>query len=174
MSLSSGVLGLVGLGVGAVGTAASSYAAYQQAKLDNLAADWNASIMEDNAGLKEVQAEQALEKGRHNVAIARREGGLLIESQRAAFAASGVKVDSGSSLDVIASQAGRNRYDQDMLTYNAELEAWGHNAEAGNLRQQAAMTRATKRSPSLAAATNILSGGSSMFNQYQQYQLYAK
>lgn len=174
MSLSTGILGMVGLGMSAAGTAASSYASYQQAKADNLAAEWNASIMENNAGVKDQAAEQARVAGRHNVAIARREGELAIESQRASFAYSGVKVDQGSALDVVAEQAGRNRYDQDMITYNAELAAWGHDVEAANLRQNAAMTRATKRSPGLAAATSALAGGTSLLNQYNQYQLYSK
>lgn len=172
MGLSNGVMGLFGLGIGAAGTAADSYYAAQQAQADNAAAEWNAGMMEDNAKLKELQAGQALEKGRHDVAIAKREGALRIEGQRAAYAGSGVVVDSGSALDVVAEQAGRNRYDQDMLDYNAKLSAWGHNVEAANLRQQATMTRATKRSPAAAAGASLLAGGTNMYDRYSRYQLY--
>lgn len=174
MSLSTGVLGLVGIGLGAASTAASSYAAYQQAQAQNQAAEWNASMMESNAQLADVRADQALERGEHNVALAKISGTQLIESQRAAYAGSGVKVDSGSALDVTAQQAGFNQYDQDMLRYNAELEAWGIKSEAANLRTQAQMTRATKQSPWLAATTTALGGATSMFNQYNQYQMYSK
>ena len=174
MSLATGVMGLVGMGVSAMGTATQSYAAYQQAKADNMAAQWNAQVMENNALLKDVQANQALEQGKHNVALAKMGGGLLVERQRASYAASGVKVDSGSALDVVAEQAGKNKYDQDMLQYNAELNAWGIRNEANNLRQQAAMTRATGRNPGLAAATTMLGGATNLFNQYNQYQMFAK
>lgn len=174
MGISTGVMGLLGLGVGAASTAASSYASYQQAKADNMAAEWNAGLMENNAALADIRAGQAQEQGKHDVALAKIEGQQLIESQRGAYAASGVKVDSGSALDVVAEQAGKNKYDQDMLKYNADLNAWGIRTEAANLRQQAAMTRATKRSPGMAAATTLLGGATSMFNQYNQYQMYGK
>lgn len=175
MSLDNGLVGLFGIGLSAAGTATQSYASYQQAVADNMAAQWNANLMGQNAALQDIRAEQTLEAGRHNVAVARREGRLAIEDQRAGFAASGVKVDSGSALDVVAEQAGRNRYDQDMLRYNAELAAWGHRVEGDNLRQQAMLTAATKRSPWQAAGATLLSGGTSLFNQYSQYsQMYRK
>lgn len=174
MSLATGVMGMIEMGVSAMGTATQSYAAHQQAKADNLAAQWNAGVMENNALLKDIQANQALERGQHDVALAKMEGGLLLERQRASYAASGVKVDSGSALDVVAEQAGKNKYDQDMLKYNAELNAWGIRGEANNLRQQAMMTRATGRSPGLAAATTMLGGATSLFNQYNNYPMFAK
>lgn len=172
MSLSSGVLGLFGVGLSAASMTSQSIFAYQEAQAQNAAAEWNAGIMEQNAAVKDIQAEQALEAGRHDVAIAKREGRLAIEEQRAIYAASGVVVDSGSAADVVAEQAGRNRYDQDMLQYNSELTAWGHKVEGANLRQQAAMTRATKREPWAAAGATLLSGGTSLYNQYNQYKMF--
>ncbi|MCC8115805.1 MAG: hypothetical protein LIP18_01390, partial [Planctomycetes bacterium] len=109
MSLSNGVMGLFGLGLGVAGTVTDSYAAYQQAKAEKLAAEWNEKVMRDNADLSDALAGIELEKGKHEVAIAKRDGALLIESQRAGFAASGVKVDTGSALAVGVEQAGRNR-----------------------------------------------------------------
>lgn len=172
MGLSTGVMGLLGLGLGAANMVTSAAAAREQAQAQAAAAEWNAGISEDNARLQDIRAEQAREIGRHNVAVAKREGKLKIEAQRGAYAASGVKVDSGSALDVVVEQAGRNQYDQDMLEYNAELAAWGHNANAYTLRQQAAMTRATKQSSNTAMISSLLGGGASLFNQYQQYQYY--
>lgn len=174
MGLSTGVMGLVSMGMQAASSAASAKGAYDQAKAEKLAADWNAGIMEENAKMQELLAEQELEKGKHNVALAKMEGDLLIESQRGGFAAGGIKVDTGSALDVVVEQAGRNKYDQDMLKYNAEMSAWGRKMEAANLRQNAAMTRNTGRSPGAAAFTSALSGGTNLMNQYNQYQMYAK
>lgn len=163
--------GLLGLGLGAAGLASNTYASYQQAKADEYAAEWNAGIMEENAKVKELLAGQALQAGEHEVAALQRSGKQTIETQRAGYAASGVKVDSGSALDVVAEQAGLNQYDQDMAKYNAELAAWGHNMEAANLRQQAEMTKATKRSPAAAAMGSFLSGGTSLYNQYARYKI---
>lgn len=171
MSLSTGVMGLLGLGLNVAGVAANASAAYQQTKAQNAAAEWNAGILEGNAAQKEVLAEHALLQGEHTAAAAKRKGELQIESQRASYAASGVKVDSGSSLDVIAEQAGYNRYDQDMIKYNAALTAWGYNADAYNLRQNAAMTRATKQSAGTSALTSLLGGSTNLLNQYSRYQI---
>lgn len=163
--------GLIGIGMSAAGTAASSYAAYQQAKAEKAAAEWNAGIMEDNAKLKDLMSEQELQRGEHNAAIAKREGDLLVESQRGYYAAGGIKVDTGSALDVVLEQAGRNQYDQDMIQYNAELAAWGHQVEGANLRAQAKMTRSTGRNAGMAAFTTALSGTTALYNQYRQYSL---
>ncbi|MCD8138322.1 MAG: hypothetical protein LUE17_00825 [Planctomycetaceae bacterium] len=171
MSLSNGVLGLLGLGVGAASTAASARAAYEQQQAANAAAEWNASLSEENAGIKDIMAEQTREMGRHQVALAKEEGQQKIATQRATYAASGVKVDTGSALDVVAEQAGKNQYQQDMIEYTTGMDAWGHEVDAYNLRQSAAMTRATKQSAGLAGITSLLGGGTSLYNQYRQYQI---
>lgn len=170
MSLSTGVMGLLGMGLTAASTMAQANAAKQQAQAQAQAAEWNAGIMEENAGLQDIMAQQTQEMGKHKIALAREEGRQKIETQRAGYAASGVKVDTGSPLDVIAEQAGKNKYQQDMIQYDADLSAWGYKTQAYNLRQQATMTRATKTSPNQAYLTSLLSGGANLFNQYQSYQ----
>lgn len=171
MSISNGILGYLGLGVGAASTTMGAYGAYQEAQAARDAANYNANIQEQNAAIKDIQAQQALKMGEHDIAKAKEEGYQKIETQRASYAASGVKVDSGSALDVVVEQAGRNQYDQSVIKFSADMSAWGLNADASNLRQQAAITRATGKSisPGYAAASSLLGGTTSLLNQYRQY-----
>jgi hypothetical protein len=166
MSLGNNALGLFGIGLNAAGVAGQSYFAYQQAKAENAAAEWNARIFSEDAKVREAQAEQALLAGEHEAALAAREGRQAIESGRGRYAASGVVVDEGSPLRAAAEQAGRNQYDQDMIRYNAALSAWGHRTEAASLKNQALFTASAKRSPWAAAGATLLSGTTRLYQQY--------
>jgi hypothetical protein len=166
MSLGNNFLGLFGLGLDAAGIAGQSYFAYQQAKAENAAAEWNASLLSEDAKVKDMQAEQALTAGRHEAAIQAREGRLAVEAGRGRYAASGVTVDEGSPLRAAAEQAGRNQYDQDMIRYNAQLAAWGHRTEAAGLRNQSLLVAGAKRSPWAAAGATLLSGTTRLYQQY--------
>jgi hypothetical protein len=155
-----------GVGLYGAGMAANAYFSYQEAKAANQAAEWNASVHEQNARLADVKAAKEIEAAEHDAALQARAGRIAIESQRGGFAASGVTVDRGSALDVAGEQAGRNRHDRDVILYRGRLAAWGHQAEAAGLRDQASFTRNAKRSPWAAAATSLLGSYTGLYQQY--------
>ena len=172
MSLSNATSGLLGIGLAGIGTGAQTYAAYKQAQAENQAAEWNANLYENQALMSEAQARQARAKGANDLALLKMEGRQVIGEQRQQFANSGVAMDRGSALDLVASQAGLNAYGEQVQDYNTKMTEWQHNAEAATYRQQAAMTRATRRSPALAAGTTLLSGTTSIVDRYNNYRLF--
>ncbi|MCD8351442.1 MAG: hypothetical protein LUC93_12615 [Planctomycetaceae bacterium] len=125
---------------------------YQNAQYQSAAAKLNADVLETQAARKELEAEEALAIGRLNQAEHVVEGRLDIASQTATYAASGVKVNEGSAVDVAADKAAWNEYGRQKLQYGAELESWGLRYDAALLRQEASNVRAGAGSGSNLAA----------------------
>ncbi len=115
---------------------------YQNAQYQSAAAKLNADALETQAARKELEAEEALAIGRLNQAEHIVEGRLDIASQTASFAASGVKVNEGSAVDVAADKAAWSEYGRQKIEYGAELDSWGLRYDAALLRQEASNVRA--------------------------------
>ena len=123
------------------------------------AADAQAKAYENQAKVKEAQATQALEKAQMEAAILRGKGEKIKGAQRSLMGASGVAVNSGSALDLLADTAYGVESDVSMTKYNAQLEAWGFQTEAANLRGQASMAKSQGK---YAMLSGVLGAGSSL------------
>jgi hypothetical protein len=99
-------------------------------------------LAEYNAQVGEVQADDAIargreDEGRHRVAVRG-----LIGSQRAALAASGVDVNSGTASEIQEDTARQGELDALTIRLNAAREAWGYKVQAGDSRARGAYARA--------------------------------
>lgn len=95
-----------------------------------------------NAAVAELQAKDAISRGKYDEERFRQGVKLLIGSQRAGFAAQGVDVGVGTAVDVQADAAFLGELDAQQIKRNAAREAWGYEVEAENYRRggQAAQT----------------------------------
>lgn len=150
----------------AVGASTGAMSAYQQTKASNAAADYNASMLERNAEVSEMQARNAQERGARETTAHRRRVKSMIGSQRSSAGASGVLVDAGSTLDVVSDTATYGELDAQTIRRNASMEAWGLTEQAKGQRYQADITRSQKRSKTSAVATSLLTQGSSYAATY--------
>lgn len=100
------------------GAAMSAMSAINQGKAAKAAAQYNASIEEQNA---QVARDQTLLQVRQ----ADREAYLRLGAQRAAAGASGVK-EAGSVLDVIADTAAQNEVQRQDIVYEGSLRQRGY------------------------------------------------
>ncbi|MCC8109686.1 MAG: hypothetical protein LIQ30_11725 [Planctomycetes bacterium] len=95
------------------------------------------------AARKELEADEALARGDllqgESVLAGRRERAGLVSD----YAASGVRVDSGSAVEVVADRAAWSEYDRQKIAYEAEYESWGLRYDAALLRQEAGNAQAT-------------------------------
>lgn len=107
--------------------------------------NYEAGILEQNASLADQQRADALARGREAELQQRRGTRGMIGAQRAAIAASGVSVGSGSALDVQTDTAHLGELDALTLRNNAAREAWGFDVQAADLRAKAAMAAAGGR-----------------------------
>ena len=98
-----------------------------------------------NAAVSELQAKDALARGRTDEQRFRQGVRALIGSQRAGFAAQGVDVGVGSALDVQADAAFLGELDALTIRNNAQREAWGYRIEAENYRMGGQQARTASR-----------------------------
>jgi hypothetical protein len=101
----------------------------------------NVGALEWNASMAEMQARDAIQRGRESEGIFRQQTRGVIGQERAAFGASGVDVSSGSALDVQTNTAYVGELDALMIRTNAMRTAWGFKVEAQDYRQQAVATQ---------------------------------
>ena len=152
---------LVLMGIGAAVQTVSSYN-QAQAQAANYrsqasAAEQQATIASANQRLAEEQASAERKQGYEEMQTKRLEAARIIGQQRAQMGGSGVAVDQGSFLDVLADTASSgeisaiNAYNQGIdRAYAQEIEAWNYENQAGAYRAQASSLRS--------AASNVSSG----------------
>ena len=167
---------LTGLAVAATvaGTAVSAFSNYQQQRAQNQAAEYNARIMERNAQVANMQADQVIKQGEIEEKQHRLKVKNLIGAQRAAAAGSGFVVDEGSFLDNMQDTAGFGELDALTIKSNAARSAWGIRNQATDYTAQANLSRMRKGSPVMAAGTSLLTGASQLGSQLYQFNRGAK
>lgn len=101
----------------------SSYQSYEDARQKKYEAELAADSLETQAARKELEAGEVLKIGELNQMEQVLEGRRDIATQKVAYAASGVKVDSGSTLEVVADKAAWNEYERQKLEYESNLES---------------------------------------------------
>lgn len=156
----------VAVGIAAVSAVVAGYSAYAQTKAANAAAEFESRVARRNADIANMQAKDSLERGRVAEKQLRDKQKLLIGQQRAAYGASGVLVDSGSSMDVM--QDTIKTQEQDALTVrrNAAMDAWGYRTQGLNYQAQSDMSLLNKRNAggmaAMAFTTSALNSASSI------------
>ncbi|MCC8181070.1 MAG: hypothetical protein LIP23_09210 [Planctomycetes bacterium] len=151
MGAVSGFNALFGFGMNAVQS-------YQEAKEQNKQLELAAQELEAQAGEKRLAAQLALQQGEAD--MAEQGVGAAVErgALRVSYAASGVKVDTGSAVAAQADHAAWSEYDRQKIQYQAESKAWGLNLEADQLAAKSAGTRAGKVNPLGSAVSSLVSG----------------
>lgn len=148
--------------LGAAGIGLTAYSQIQQSRAENKAADFNATMAENNAAVAAMEAQDSKVRGAEEEKKLRQQAEELKGRQRAAYAASGVMVDDGSALDSLANTAMYAEDDALTLRANTEREAWGHQVQAANYTSSAQLSRMSKSNPYLGAAGGILTGVSAL------------
>lgn len=143
----------IGAVISAVGQVEGAY--YQAAVLRN-----NAMIAKSNARIKMAEGQRAEE-------AARLRTGMIMGSQKAAFAGGNIDVASGSVGDVLANTAMLGELDALTLRYNAESESLNFKNEARALSSQANQTITAGW---INATTTLLSGSSSVSDKWMQFE----
>lgn len=120
----------------------------------------NQELANHNARIAEIQADDALARGREAEGIHRKRTKAIIGSQRARFGAQGVEINDGSALDVQADTAYLGELDALTIRNNAAREAWGYKVQAEDNR---ARGRISRMEGTYAAAGTLLTMGGKAF-----------
>jgi len=136
-----------------VGSLASAYAESESLKAQG---DYQRAVSQMNAEIAEDQAQDATKRGESAVRDLERDTKQKIGAQRAALAASGVKVDSGSAAQIQQDTELLAVEDARTLRNNAVREAWGFKSQAVNMRSQGNFASLAARNQ---ASNTLLAGG---------------
>jgi hypothetical protein len=139
-AFSTALLALSGLATVAQ-AGASAYGQQRAAKAVRRQGWYEAEQLERNAVLAEEQAKDALARGETGVQQIRGETAQLLGTQRAALAAQGIDIQTGSAAEVQQDTTALGELDILTIRANAAREARGLTFEASQYRTAAAFTR---------------------------------
>lgn len=121
--------------------ALSAVNSYTQSKAQKSQGDFQAQQLEAGARVADIQADDAIKRGESDAKAHRRRVRLQIGEQRAALAAQGQDLESGSALDIQKDTAGFGAEDEITIKNNAFREAWGYKVQSADLSSSAQFTR---------------------------------
>lgn len=151
--MSFAALGLIGTAVSAFGSIAGGVA---QAN----AADYQAQVADNNARIAQQNAAHAAQAGEQKAADASQKGAANLGAIKAAIAANGLDVNSGSALDVEKSARSTSQLNTLRTENDAQLQVYGYRSQATNYAAQAELDR-SEEGPDIAGG--ILGGAGSLF-----------
>lgn len=138
------------------------------------AADFQAQIAKNNAQIARMNAAQVTDVGNAQALNSMLRTRAVVGQTKAAQAASGIDVNSGSAVDVQASERMLGMLDALTIRSNAARAAYGYQAEAGNFTAQAEMMRRKGKMARISglmdASGTILEGASSVDRQRRVWQ----
>jgi hypothetical protein len=134
-------------------SAASTYSQYQGQRAQ---ADLEGRMFDINRTNAEVMASEAIKRGGREATALKTRTRRLIGSQRAAQAASGVDIGSGSAVDVQEDTRVQGERDALTIKNNAWREAFGIRSEAAAAGTRQNLSRLSRRNE---MANTLLTGG---------------
>ena len=145
---------------------AKNKAAAQQATLG-----YEAAVAANNQKIAQYQSGLAIQNGQIMAENQQLKTNQVMGDQRAAMAANGVDLGTGSSADVLATTKFMGERDSLTIQDNAARQAWGYQLQAQNYGNEANTDNAMKNAinPDLAMETSLLGSASSVASSWYQY-----
>jgi hypothetical protein len=158
-----------GLGIMAASSLASGISEGEAARAQG---DFAAAQGEANAKMAELQASEVEKKGQKDASIFRRKGRGQIGAQKAALAAQGIDIGSGTAAEQIEESGQFLEEDASRIRMNAIREAYGLKTEAINLRTQGQFDqiagKAKQRSSLLTGGLKAAGYGAEGYAKYRE------
>lgn len=150
------------------GAATSAIGARSSASAQRTALKSQAAVADINARIAELGAQSALQQGQRQVGALTHRAGQIKSSQRAAMAANGIDLSTGTAAEIQTSTDIMKDIDVATLTLNALRTAWGYRTQATNDQNEAMVKRSTAKSinPGQAAFTSLLGSAGSVASSW--------
>jgi len=146
---------------GIAGTAMSAYGQMQSA-------NYNAQVARNNQTIANQNASIALQQGQQQEENKRIQTGEMLGAIESGEAASGVSPNTGSALNVRASEAETGELDARTIRYNSNLQARNLAYQGAMFGSQAQLDQAQGE---WGVASSILGGASSVSDKWLKYQM---
>lgn len=148
--------GLAGAGANIVSGVGSLSTAYAQSEAIKTQGEYQKQQYSFNEKVANLQAADALKRGDKSASDHKKSTKKLIGAQRAALAAQGIEVDSGSALEIQQDTAALGAADAVQIKNNAWREAWGYRVQASDLGSRGSFAEIASKNE---ARQTILTGG---------------
>lgn len=167
-------LAAASIGATVLGTGVSMMGAGNAAQSQAQAANYQAAVARNNEIIAQQYAERTTRTGMAKAEQQDYRTQAILGTAKAAQAASGVDVNSGSALDVRKSIAEVGELDKETIMYNAANEAYGFKVKAAGFGADAQLDRMKADNAitagDYAQASSFLSGVSSVSSKWLGYQ----
>ncbi|MBF0164472.1 MAG: hypothetical protein HQM01_08265 [Magnetococcales bacterium] len=150
------------LAMSGIGAVTSMIGQQQSAAAQSAAAHYNAQVARNNQQIAQQNADLAQQEGQARLTQQRMKSRSLMGAQRAALAANGLEIGSGSALDLQADSAMLSEWDARMIQYNTDKSAWNYTVQGQDFGAKAGLLDAQGTWASAAgnvAGMNSLLGG---------------
>ncbi|PRZ51227.1 hypothetical protein BX589_12068 [Paraburkholderia fungorum] len=168
-------IGIASLAMTAASAAMSAEGAQQQAKATASADQYQAQVAKNNQTIANQYAAQATADGENKVAIKQQQTAQMIGGERAAMAANGVDLNSGSALRIQGDTAKLGDVDALTIRNNAARAAYGYQLQGLSYGQQATLDESSAANAVSAGNLNsfasIVGGASSVGSKWSTYQM---
>lgn len=166
-----GISSTAALGMQAAGVGASVIGSYKSAQAKKASLDYEAAVAANNQKIANYQAELTLQNGAVAEQTSQLKTAALKGDQRAALAANGVDLGSGSANEILATTEFMGKRDALTIRDNAARTAWAYRNNAASYGAEAAADKASADavSPFFAGATSALTGAGSVAGSWYKY-----
>lgn len=149
---------------------ASAIAGYEAAQTQKSSLKTQAAMRRTNAKLSELQAQQTFQAVQKQIGAITAKAGKVKARQRAAFAANGLAIGTGSTAEIAASTDINKEVDVLQAKSNAVATAWGFRSQAAIQAAQArgadVMAKAATKSGGGAVGSSLLSAATMVAGMY--------
>jgi hypothetical protein len=167
------------MALGLIGTLASTVVgmmgAQAQADAASAQANYQAAVARNNAVIAEQNAQQSINVGEANSEKQDTKTAATVGSIKAAQAANGIDVNSGSPLDVRTSQEQLGRLDTLTIMNDAMQKAYDFRAQKTNFlaeaQLQSSKAQYAQEAGGLNVASSLIGGISSFSSKWTNYQM---
>ncbi|MBD1412793.1 hypothetical protein NUJ30_08765 [Burkholderia contaminans] len=171
--ISAAALAEISIAMTAVSAGVAAYGAIKQGQAQSAALQYQAQVAANNQKIANQYAQQAIADGENKVAAKQQQTAQMIGAQRAAMAANGIDLDSGSPLRLQQDTAKLGNVDALTIRNNAAREAYGYQVQGLSYGQQAQLDEAGASNAvtagNLNAFSSIIGGASSIGSKWIDY-----
>jgi len=155
-------------GVSVAAAGLSAYSAYEQAKAQKQAGNYNAQVASNNATIALQQRSSALQQGDVAAQQAQLHQAQVLGAQRASLAANGIDLTQGSAQDLLTTTNLLGAADVNTIQSNAARTAWGYSVQ--NMNDNATSTLSKWQADSISPAkTGAMAGATSLLGSASSY-----
>ena len=127
--------------MGVVGAGIKAFGILQQGQAASNAANYQAQVAKNNEIIAKQNAEYSAASGVTQAATTSMKSAAVGARIKTAQAANNIDVNTGSAVDVQASQRVIGKLDTETVLNNAELQSYGYRAQASNFAAEAELSK---------------------------------